>query len=74
MRRNGQLSALPVAERERIVALAFALQELQQDLLELAQCVEEWAHNPGWRGKASDLGLRFGARGGSSRSQSGDPC
>lgn len=74
MRRNGQFSALPVAERERVFALAFGLHQLQQDLVELAHCVEDWARNPGWRGKASDIAMRFGARGGSPRSQSGDVC
>ena len=56
MRRNGQL---PPAESERIVALGFALQQLRQNLVELADGVADWARNPGWRGKACDLALRF---------------
>jgi uncharacterized membrane protein YccC len=62
MRRRGQLAALPLAERERIFALGFALAQLQQNLAELAHCVEDWARNPGWRGKACDLAMRFGMR------------
>ena len=62
MRRDGQLTALPVAERERIFALGFALQQFQQNLAELAHCVADWARNPGWRGKARDLAMRFGVR------------
>jgi uncharacterized membrane protein YccC len=62
MRGSGQLSALPLAERERIFALGFALAQLQQNLAELAGCVEDWARNPGWRGKACDLAMRFGMR------------
>jgi len=62
MRRDGQLTALPVAERERIFALKFALQQFQQNLAELAHCVADWARNPGWRGKARDLAMRFGVR------------
>jgi uncharacterized membrane protein YccC len=60
MRERGQLAALPLAERERIFALGFALAQLQQNLAELAHCVEDWARNPGWRGKACDLAARFG--------------
>jgi len=59
MRRNGELAALPLAERERIFAVGFALQQLRQNLTELADGVADWARNPGWRGKASDLALRF---------------
>jgi hypothetical protein len=59
MRRKGQLTALPPAERERIFALGFVLQQLRQNLAELADGVADWARNPGWRGKAADLGLRF---------------
>jgi len=59
MRRNGELTALPAAERERIFALGFALQQLRQNLAELADGVADWARNPGWRGKACDLALRF---------------
>jgi uncharacterized membrane protein YccC len=59
MRRDGQLTALPLAERERIFALGFALQQLRQNLTELADGVADWARNPGWRGKACDLALRF---------------
>ena len=66
MRRNGQLSAVPPAERERIFALGFALQQLRQNLAELADGVADWARNPGWRGKARDLATRFGARAGRS--------
>ena len=62
MRRDGQLTALPVAERERIFAVGFALQQFQQNLAELAHCVSDWARNPGWRGKARDLAMRFGVR------------
>jgi hypothetical protein len=60
MRERGQLAALPLAERERIFALGFALAQLQQNLAELAHCVEDWARNPGWRGKACDLVARLG--------------
>jgi uncharacterized membrane protein YccC len=62
MRGRGQLAALPLAERERLFALGFALAQLQQNLAELAHCVEDWARNPGWRGKACDLAMRFGVR------------
>jgi uncharacterized membrane protein YccC len=62
MRERGQLAALPLAERERIFALGFALAQLQQNLAELAHCVEDWARNPGWRGKACDLAARFGVQ------------
>ena len=61
MRRDGQLTALPPAERERIFALGFALQQLRRNLVELADGVADWARNPGWRGKACDLALRFGS-------------
>jgi uncharacterized membrane protein YccC len=61
MRRDGQLTALPLAERERIFALGFVLQQLRRNLVELADGVADWARNPGWRGKASDLALRFGS-------------
>ena len=61
MRRDGQLTALPLAERERIFALGFALQQLRRNLAELADGVADWARNPGWRGKACDLALRFGS-------------
>ena len=60
MRRNGQLTELPIAERERIFALGFALQQLRQNLVELADGVADWARNPGWRGKACDVAMRFG--------------
>jgi uncharacterized membrane protein YccC len=59
MRRNGELTALPLVERERIFAVGFALQQLRQNLTELADGVADWARNPGWRGKACDLALRF---------------
>ena len=59
MRRYGQLTGLPLDERERIFALGFALQQLRQNLVELADGVADWARNPGWRGKACDLALRF---------------
>ena len=61
MRRDGQLTALPLDERERIFALGFALQQLRRNLVELADGVADWARNPGWRGKACDLALRFGS-------------
>jgi hypothetical protein len=61
MRQSGQLSALPAGERERLFALGFALQQLQNNLVKLAHCVADWARNPGWRGKAGDLATRFGA-------------
>ena len=54
MRQSGQLSALPAAERERLFALGFVLQQLQHNLVELAHCVADWARNPGWRGKAGE--------------------
>jgi uncharacterized membrane protein YccC len=59
MRRNGQLTALPPAAREHIVALGFALQQLRRNLAELADGVADWARNPGWRGKACDLARRL---------------
>jgi uncharacterized membrane protein YccC len=62
MRRKGQLSQLPAAERERIFALGFALQQLQQNLIQLAHCVADWARNPGWTGKALDIATRLGVR------------
>jgi uncharacterized membrane protein YccC len=61
MRQSGQLSTVPAAERERLFALGFVLQQLQHNLVELAHCVADWARNPGWRGKAGDLAARFGA-------------
>jgi uncharacterized membrane protein YccC len=70
MRGSGQLSALPAAERERLFALGFALQQLQHNLVELAHCVADWARNPGWRGKAGDLAAGFGAWRLARRSQS----
>jgi uncharacterized membrane protein YccC len=72
LRRSGKLSSLSAAERERLFALGFALQQLQHDLVELAQCTEDWARNPGWRGKAADFATRFGAWRGARRSQSGE--
>jgi len=74
LRQSGQLSALPAAERERLFALGFALQQLQQNLAELANCIEDWARNPGWRGKAGDLAARFGAWRLARRSQSVERC
>jgi uncharacterized membrane protein YccC len=74
MRQSGQLSALPAAERERLFALGFALQQLQQNLAVLANCIEDWARNPGWRGKAGDLAARFGAWRLARRSQSVERC
>ena len=62
LRAAGLLSALPMAERERLFALGFALQQLQQNLCELAHCLHDWARNPGWRGKAVDLALWLRAR------------
>lgn len=62
MRRKGQLSRLPTAERERIFALGFALQQLQQNLIQLAHCIADWARNPGWTGKALDIAARLGVR------------
>jgi uncharacterized membrane protein YccC len=74
MRRYGLLTALPLAERERIFALGFALQQLRRNLVELADGVSDWARNPGWRGKAFDAALRLGAWRLGLRSQSGDRC
>ena len=74
VRRSGQLPELPVAERERIFALGFVLQQLQQDLVELADCVAEWSRNPGWRGKFCDLATRFGARSASRSVTSSERC
>jgi uncharacterized membrane protein YccC len=62
MRSGGPLTALSVAEGERIFALGFALQQLQRNLAQLSHCVEDWARNPGWRGKARDLAMRMHAR------------
>jgi uncharacterized membrane protein YccC len=62
MRARGLLSALPLAERERLFVLGFALQQLQQNLSELAHCLQDWARNPGWRGKAFEVALRLGVR------------
>ena len=55
LRARGLMSGLAAGERERVFALAFALQQLQQNLVELSHCVEDWARNPGWRGKLGDL-------------------
>jgi uncharacterized membrane protein YccC len=74
IRRSGQLTAIPVAEREHIFPLEFALQQLQQNLAELAHCVADWARNPGWRGKLCDLTRRSGMCGPARRSQSGEKC
>ena len=74
MRRDGQLTALPLEERERIFALGFALQQLRRNLAELADGVADWARNPGWRGKACDLALRFGSWRRARRSQCVELC
>jgi uncharacterized membrane protein YccC len=42
---DGLMDGLPGGERDRICALAFALQQLQENLAELAGCVHEWARN-----------------------------
>jgi hypothetical protein len=36
------MQGLPVDERERIFASAFALQQLQQNLSDLADCLQAW--------------------------------
>ena len=62
MRRKGQLSGLSAGERDRLVTLGFALQQLQQNLNQLEHCVAEWGRNPGWRGKALDIAMQIGLR------------
>ena len=47
IREEGLSRALPISEVERIYALGFALQELQQDFSELACCVQECAQGRG---------------------------
>jgi len=46
LREAGLMRALPGSELERIFTLGFALQQLQQDLLDLARSVREWAQDP----------------------------
>jgi uncharacterized membrane protein YccC len=41
-RTESLMQVLPVEERERIFAAAFALQQLLEDLLQLADCLQEW--------------------------------
>lgn len=41
-RTESLMQGLPVDERERIFASAFALQQLQQNLADLAGCLQEW--------------------------------
>jgi uncharacterized membrane protein YccC len=62
MRRKAQLSGLSAGERDRIVTRGFALQQLQQNLIQLEHCVTEWARNPGWSGKARDIATQIGLR------------
>ena len=40
------MQPLSSSELERIFTLGFALQQLQQDLLDLARSVQEWARGP----------------------------
>ena len=47
MRAEGLLDGLPEGERERISGLGFVLQQLQQNLSELADCLRDWARTPG---------------------------
>jgi uncharacterized membrane protein YccC len=46
LRTEGPMDGLPVGERERIFALGFALEQLQQSFSELAACLQEWARHP----------------------------
>ena len=43
LREAGLMQPLPSSELERIFTLGFSLQQLQQDLLDLARSVQEWA-------------------------------
>jgi hypothetical protein len=44
-----ELTHLSVSHLERIFALAFALQQLQLNIADLARCVREWATSPAAR-------------------------
>jgi hypothetical protein len=46
IRADGLLDGLPEGEQERISGLGFVLQQLQQNLSELAGCLCDWACNP----------------------------
>jgi uncharacterized membrane protein YccC len=57
IRADGLMDCLPASERERLFALGFMLQQLQQNLSELAGCLHEWARTPD---EATHSGRRFG--------------
>jgi uncharacterized membrane protein YccC len=46
MRTEGLLDGLAEGERERISGLGFVLQQLQQNLSELTDCLRDWARSP----------------------------
>ena len=46
VREAGLMQPLSSSELERIFTLGFALQQLQQDLLDLAKSMQEWARGP----------------------------
>ena len=45
MRQRGQ-AHLSVSQLERLIALGFALEQLQRNIIDLARCVREWAASP----------------------------
>jgi hypothetical protein len=47
MRRERLTHTLTGSEVERLFALSFALEQLKQNLSDLARCVQEWARGPG---------------------------
>jgi uncharacterized membrane protein YccC len=47
IRHEGLTHTLSSSEVERIFALGFALEQLRQDLSDLARCVQEWTTRPG---------------------------
>jgi len=51
LREGGLMQPLPSSELERIFTLGFALQQLQQNLLDIARCVQESARSPELRAK-----------------------
>src|SRR5262245_24624193 len=53
IRREGLTRPLSSSDVERWFALGFALQQLQQDFLDLARSVQDWARGPGLKRAAS---------------------
>jgi hypothetical protein len=41
--RQREEAHLSVSQIERLIALGFALEQLQRDMIDLARCVQEWA-------------------------------